>query len=221
MFDRPRRLMQTGQVTRPTGAACLLAVLTLAVAPLAPAPTGAAPRASCKKAGSKTVARNGFARLYEVGPKLYGCRRDTGRRVLLAEAYDDDYVSSGTYGDVRLNGRFAAWTWETHDISCKAACPPGYNPRNAGIGVFDLRRRRGRTVTPTDALPGGLVVSRSGTVAWLTRADSASPVVLHVSRRLSEDTVLDSGNIDPASLGIEITIISWRKDGAEHFARLR
>ena len=36
-----------------------------------------------------------------------------------------------------------------------------------------------------------------------------------------DNRLLDSGTIDPASLAIEITIISWTRDGLERFARLR
>jgi hypothetical protein len=197
--------------------AALVAVLVAVL----PATAEAAARPTCNREGSKTLAKNGFARVYELGSKLYGCRRVTGKRVLLYEAYDDDYVSSASYGQVRLNGRFVAWTWQTYDISCKAACPPGYNPTNSGISVLDLRRRRGRTVTPAEPAGRALVVSRNGALAWLTRDSGGGPVELHVSLRLSEDRVIDSGNIDPGSLRVELTIISWRRDGVERFARLQ
>jgi hypothetical protein len=153
--------------------------------------------------------------------EAYGCRRASGKRTFLYEAYDDDYTSSAFWGDVRLNGRFVAWSWGTYDISCKADCPPGYNPRNSGISVFDLRRRRGRTVTPTNPVGGALVVSRGGGLAWLTRGPSGGPADLHVSLRLSDDRVIDSGDIDPKSLRVELTIISWVRDGVERFVRLR
>ena len=85
--------------------------------------------------------------------------------MLLYEAFDDNYVSSASYGEVKLNGRFVAFTWETNDISCKADCPPGYDPTNSGLSVFDLRRRRGRSVTPAEPTSRAFVVSRSGGLA--------------------------------------------------------
>jgi hypothetical protein len=229
-FDQVWWLVQTGAVIphgwklslafprRKLGCALVPAPALIA---LLPASAGAATHPTCKRAGSETVRQNAFARVYKVGSKLYGCRRATGKRTLLYEAYDDDYTSSAFWGDVRLNGRFVAWSWGTYDISCKADCPPGYNPRNSGISVFDLRRRRGRTVTPTNPVGGALVVSRGGGLAWLTRGPSGGPADLHVSLRLSDDRVIDSGDIDPKSLRVELTIISWVRDGVERFVRLR
>jgi hypothetical protein len=46
-------------------------------------------------------------------------------------------------------------------------------------------------------------------------------VEIHTSVSGTEDEVVDSGIIDPATLAIEITIISWVRDGAERYARLR
>ena len=201
--------------------AALLPALLTALLAAVPATAEAAARPSCKRAGSKTVAKNAFARIYEVGSKLYGCRRATGRRALLYESYDDELTSSAFYGNVRLNGRFVAWSWATYDISCKADCPPDYNPQNSGVSVFDLRRRRGRSVSPTTPVGRALVVGRNGALAWLTQSSEAGPRSLHVSLRLADDRVIDSGNIDPGSLAVELTIISWTRDGVERFARLR
>ena len=47
---------------------------------------------------------------------------------------------------------------------------------------------------------------------------SADRVMLET---LAQSPLIDSGNIDPRSLRIELTIVSWVKDGVEHFARLR
>jgi hypothetical protein len=76
----------------------LAACLALAVLSLLPAAAAAKPARTCKAAGLRTVAKNDFARVYEVrteeGTGLVGCVRSSGRRLTLAEAYDDDYVSS-------------------------------------------------------------------------------------------------------------------------------
>ncbi|HEV2724204.1 MAG TPA: hypothetical protein VGV10_06190 [Thermoleophilaceae bacterium] len=196
----------------------------MAVAAGVPAAATAKPRQSCIRAHSKTVAQNGFARVYRVrtgeGTNLYACRRSTGRRVLLHAAFDDDYVSSSSYRNVRLAGVFVAWAHTSTDVSCKAQCPPGYNPTTSAISVYDLRRHRVRTMPGAVPLGRALMLSRLGGVAWAS-AGSAGSVEIHGSVRPGDDRVIDSGNIDPSSLTIEVTIIAWRRDGVERFPRLR
>jgi hypothetical protein len=202
-----------------------VACLVLGTLLVAPAGADAKPKRTCKAAGSRTVAQNGFARVYktrtEEGTRLVGCVRSSGRRRLLAEASDDDYVSSADYANVRLAGRHVAWSWTESDISCKAACPPGYDPTFESIVSYDLRHGSTREVAATRPVGRALVLSRSGGFAWAGRTDPTGPVEIHASVRGDEDVVLDSGDIDPASLAIEITIISWLHDGGERFARLR
>ena len=201
--------------------ACLVAATLV----LAPAGAEAKPKRTCKASGSRTIAQNGFARVYEArteeGTALVGCVKASGRRRVLGEAYDDDYVSSADYANVRLAGRHVAWSWTETDISCKAACPPDYDTTTEGIVSYDLRRRKARGVAGAIPVDRALVLSRNGGLAWASRTDPTGPVEIHASVRGDESVVLDSGNIDPASLAIEITIISWLHDGAERFARLR
>lgn len=202
-------------------------VACLVLGTLLVAPTGAAakPKRTCKVPGSRTLAQNDFARVYETkteeGTALVGCVRSSGRRRPLGEAYDDGYVESGDYANVRLAGRYVAYSWTATDISCKAACPPDYDPTTEGIVSYDLRRHKARGVTGAIPVGRALVLSRNGGFAWASRTDPTGPVEIHASVRGGEDVVLDSGNIDPTSLAIEITIISWLRDGAERFARLR
>jgi hypothetical protein len=197
--------------------------LLAALVPAAPA--AAAQKApSCARAKSKTIAQNSSVRVYQVGTgeakTLSACRRSTGRRVQLARAFDDGFAASATFGDVRLSGKFVAWSSTATDTSCKADCPAGYEPTTRAIDVYDVGRRKGRTVAGYP-FNGALVLSRYGAVAWAARESNAGPVDVHASVRAGDDRVLDSGNIDPDSLAIEITIISWTRDGEEHFARLR
>lgn len=203
-----------------------LTTVALLVAALVPAASAdAAQKApSCAKAKSKTIAQNRSVRVYQVGAgetkALHACRRSTGKRVRLARAFDDGFAASATFGDVRLSGRFVAWSSTATDTSCKADCPPGYEPTTRAIDVYDVGRRQSRSV---DGYPAGgaLVLSNYGAVAWAARETDAGPVDIHASVRAGDDRVLDSGNIDPDSLAIEITIISWSRDGEEQFARLR
>src|SRR4051812_11109099 len=107
----------------------LLAALALAL--LAPPAPAAAKRARCAVKGSHTVAKNRFVRAYvkrdgEGNRVLHGCWRASGRKLTVAHEYDDDYVTSGAYRDVRLAGRFIAIVFEATDVSCKADCPPDF-----------------------------------------------------------------------------------------------
>ncbi|MEA2421975.1 MAG: hypothetical protein QOF55_1074 [Thermoleophilaceae bacterium] len=200
------------------GVALLAGLLT--AAPAADAKSAS----SCARAGSKTLVQNSKVRVYRVGSgtnkTLNACRRSTGRRVQLAAAFDDGFVTSASFADVRLSGLFVAWSETATDLSCKADCPPGYQPTTRAIGVYDMGHRRSRSVAGYPAM-GALVLSRFGGVAWAAQAGSAGPVEIRGSVRSGDDRLLDSGNIDPKTLAIEITIISWTRDGEEHFARLR
>ena len=61
------------------------------------------------------------------------------------------------------------------------------------------------------------MVSPLGRVAWASRANQSAPVVINGSARGSGSIVLDRGAIDPASLRIELSIVSWVRDGVERF----
>ena len=201
-------------------AAAAFAVLGLCVC--VPSAEAAKRKPTCKRSGSKTVRQNDLVRVYRVGSGektlLVGCRRSTGRRVTLDEAFDDGYVSSQEISSVRLNGWHVAWISTATDISCKAACPPGYDATTSSIGVGNVRTRRSSHALG-EPLGGALVVSRTGGVAWAASAAS-SGVEIRASDRAGV-RVLDSGSIDPRSLAIESTIVSWSRDGSERFARLR
>ena len=201
--------------------------LALALVGVLPAEAATKKEPSCQRAGSRTVAHNSFARVYEVKSpeaerRLYGCRRSTGKRVLLDTAGDDfaEYLITD-YVNVRLAGAHVAWASSSVDYSCKAACPPGYDGKSTSVRVYDLKRRTERAIQGAEALGRALVLSRLGGVAWASRNDAGSSVEIHASLTAGDDRVIDSGNIDPKSLAIEITIISWMRDGVEQFARLR
>jgi hypothetical protein len=158
------------------------AVLT-AVALVALLPAGGAQAATpkakrCTAKGAKTVVKSSSARVFtadgagphsddtDIQQRLYGCLYSTGRRVLLATSWDDDYVTSGSFSSVRLNGRFVAWQFDAYDISCKAGCPPDYNPLHQSINLADLRTPREDSFVGA-AKPDTLAVTKGGTATWL------------------------------------------------------
>jgi hypothetical protein len=119
---------------------------------------------------------------------------------------------------VRVAGRFVAWREEDVDISCKAACPPGYEATKRRIGVADLRARRIRflSIAPTGR---SLVVGKRGAVAWIEPADP-SGVVLRASARDGDLRTLYSGAIKRGSLRIRGLKVSWVREGVRRSATL-
>ena len=205
----------------------LLAAIAVVSAPIAPAKQGA----TCKRAHSRTIAQNRQVRVYEVKRSsvttLYACRRSSGRHARLARAFpllgsDDgqEIYSAASFDRVRLRGLYVAWASTFTDASCKAACPPDYDGTSESIKVYNVRRRRERTVAGFP-LGEALVLSKFGGVAWASRTSTTGRVEIRGSARSGDNRVFDSGDIDPSSLAIEITIISWTRDGQEQFARLR
>ena len=150
--------------------------------------------------------------------RLYGCWKATGRRITLADAFEDGYTTSATFSDVRLAGRYVAWYGTATDVSCKASCPPDYVATKSRVNSWDLRRRkRVRSADATVTSPGLVLTERAG-LAWVEGSGPSSQVRAADS---SGTRVLDTGAIAPASLRAEISIVSWVRDGVERFARLR
>jgi hypothetical protein len=151
-------------------------MLPLAVVP---AQASAGAKRTCTAKGAKTVVKNRYARVFTargagagsvpdpaIKRRLIGCLYSTGRRVVLAVDYDEGPDISGKFSQVTLSGRFAAWQYENYDISCKADCPPDYNPRALTINVANLRTRRTRGVAGS-ARARTLAVNRRGTATWI------------------------------------------------------
>ncbi len=206
----------------------LLAITSalVAVVALSPAVALAKKQPSCERPGSTTEAKSKSARLFSArkeilgdteGRRLYGCLRSVGRPLALADSFDDNYVLSGSWGNVRLAGRFAAWSQADTDISCKAQCPPDFQPTRYSVGVADLKRRKIR-LTPGIVAGRGLVLTKTGAVAW-TEAGGGSTAVR--ARDRDGLRTLDTGAIEPASLKLEGSTVSWVKDGVRSSATLR
>jgi hypothetical protein len=197
--------------------------LTIALAmlvALAAAPTAgaAAKKPTCSVKGSKTVVQNSQARVYTLksrkeffGNVLYGCLRSSARKVRLASNYDDGYVTSQQYSKVGLNGRFVVFHFVSTDVSCKADCPPGYEPTSYQVIVTNLRTRK---VTRYNGRPKDkLFVTATGIPAWLQ--DAATPGVVEVH---AANQVLDTGVINGLALaGFQL---SWVNSGQTKSATL-
>jgi hypothetical protein len=186
-------------------------------------------RPSCARKGSKTVARAPGVRVFTAPAtsagdrvvRLYGCLSANGRRQVLSERSDDGYVTSSGFDDVRLARTYVGWHSFATDVSCKADCPPGYDPTSESVIAYDLRRRRvaRRTSLMGDYTARSLALTQRGGLAWLSPG-TPGPQQLNVSDS-GGHRVLDTGTIAATSVRAEISIVSWVRDDVERFARLR
>lgn len=205
--------------------AALSAVALLALLPAGSAQAAPSKAKRCTPKGTKTVAENKYARVFTAegqGPsedefvyrRLYGCMYSTGRRALLSVAYDDDYVTAGNFSNVRLNGRFVGWEYEAFEGSCKAGCPPDYNPLSWSVNSVDLRRPDDeRGLNPRSDVTD-LVVTRTGDLGWI----EAGRVRAFVGGDVRE---LDPGPVRGDSLELTGYTASWDHAGKARSAELR
>ena len=167
----------TGSVRR------LIALIVLAglVVLTAPGPASATgKRARCAAKRSHTVAKNRLVRVYSVSRsgnrRLTACLRASGRKLLVVREYDDGYVESGAYRDVRLAGRFVAVVFDATDVSCKAAWT---RPREQGAGGASRSGINGSAMPRAwifAACSGGTVqIFRNSWSLWRTLKKSRSP----------------------------------------------
>jgi hypothetical protein len=197
----------------------VVSVLALSAAIVAPA-QGAKHRASCARAKTHTVAKDGQARVFtrsnqgsaQWDKRLFGCLRSRDKVVRLSEAYDDGYVTSYGFNDVRLAGRFVAWSAFSSDQSCKADCPPGFEANKYGVAVRDLRRAKTRRAK-TSTTPGVVLVSKRGVLVWtvgrtLRAFDSTG------------NHVLDDAVSDPETVRLAGNKLMWDSSGLPHESTL-
>ena len=173
--------------------------------------------------GGETLAKNRFARVYEVdtreGTTLVGCLYGHSPREL-ADAFDDEYTTSSSYDDVHVRGRFVDYTVTYTDVSCKADCPPDYDGTYVTQTLYDLRRHR--DVGFSDLFEDALRIRSTtlGAVAWVERADTEGEHEVHTLDYRGE-RLRDSGVIDPASLTVRDRTVSWTGPSGQRSLRLR
>ena len=167
--------------------------------------------ASCAPQGAKRLAANGEAVVYTraKGSRLYGCLRRTGRSRLLVGS-GDGYGTFISFSHVTLAGHVVGYAETLTDISCKADCPPDYDPTRDYVVADDLRKHQTRTVTASATT---VAVNARGWLAWLQAAGDQSE--LHISQGPGVDTVVDTGTLDRVSFcGAQLL---WRNAGQGHW----
>jgi hypothetical protein len=208
----------------------LLVLPTAALALLLCAPVGADAATTkvgkCKLAKKwHVVAKNRTAVVFTVDrpnsedtpQTLFGCVRSKGVRLKLGDAFDNGIDTTLEFGQVLLNGRFVAWQWTAVDNSCRAACPPDYVSTTYQIERADLKTRRSLMWDGGFAEGNSLRLSDGGNTAWVQPAATGHDV--HTGT-LDGNIVIDSGTIDPASLELTGTLLSWTNAGTAKSAQL-
>lgn len=150
---------------------------------------------------------------------LFGCYKATGKRGRLADAYDDNYVTTINFDLVQVNGRFVAWQLTSEDISCKADCPPGYEPVTYSIERADLKTLKSLRWDGAHAEGSGLRLSKKGNIAWISATATANVFEVRTGDATGSRAV-DTGAIDTTSLGLRGTVLSWLNAGARKTAQL-
>jgi hypothetical protein len=170
----------------------------------------------CRPVGARTIAQSSLARVFRLGGRSYGCLFSANRAYRLGDlATNESYPDTVRLGSVvRLAGRFVAY--EIRRV--------GRGDSEYEVFVRDLRtgaiRRHPKPyeqlAVPSEEPDAGvtdIVLNARGSVAWIVRNISSSPVRLEVRKAdsTSSSTLLGAGTeIEPASLSIS-------RDGTLHW----
>lgn len=208
-----------------------VSVAALAAVACALVPASAADAATKKRCaiprGADVVAKTSEVVVFTVDRSsgdltqtLFGCYRKTAKRVRLADASDDEFVTSVEFDQVTVSGRFVAWQWTSTDQSCKADCPPDYEPTTYSIERADLKTRKTLQWTDARAETGTLQLSQAGNAAWVQSSGTPGVFAVRVGNRNGHKAI-DTGAIDPKSLLLEGDVLLWINGDQARTARLR
>jgi hypothetical protein len=143
--------------------------------------------------------------------------RSSGKRRLLAKGYDDGLETSGLYDRVRTAGRFVAWQYTETDLSCKADCPPGYDPTTVHSTIRDLRSGKARKVSGDVGDDGRLVLTAGGAIAW----SEDDPFAIKAFDAAGARTLDEGDNLSLRSLRLrDGNRAVWRNGAENHSERL-
>ena len=200
----------------------LLAVTAVLAAALAG--TAEAKQKPRCRTSDEVIAQNRYVRVWEhIGRDvergtLLACRRDDGKKFALMRTFHNTFLGSDERAAfVSVNRRFVGFEHIRDASGCEG--PPGFCVNNKLVS-FDTAAGQPRlTIEIVESYARALVVTRKGALAWAEHTEEEGTSI-HAADAAGTRT-LDSGKIDPRSLEVELTIVSWKKGGSEHFARLR
>jgi hypothetical protein len=168
------------------GAILLTGMVALGVAPAAAA-------GSCRLPGGRVIATGAVAKLIAVptpgGSALFACIRRSGRKIALDDAYTD----------ARVAGRWVAWQRRGGEGRWR-------------IAVHDLRTGKERLVIGHVATHSLRLTTR-GSIAWAEALDGSHATPLYANEPRVGGELLDDGDVDPASVRLAGSRLSWLSGG--------
>jgi hypothetical protein len=176
--------------------------------------------ARCGPASAKTLAADGRVRVYSLRQDVYGCSAARGRSFRLGHA--SRALAQSRVGPVAVAGDLAAYGLQSFGVDTVSASVV-VRRLTDGTVVKDLRATRAVSAEASESI-GSVAVLASGTVAWIGSEHSIvghrSAIEVH-SAGAGGDQILDSGpNIDPASLRLHGSRLTWVDGGATRHATL-
>jgi hypothetical protein len=176
--------------------------------------------ARCGPASAKTLASDSRVRVYVLHQVVYGCSVARGRSFRLGRA--ERALSHSRVGPVAVAGDLAAYGLQSFGVDTVSASVV-VRRLTDGAQVKQLGATRAVGAEAFQSI-GSVVVNASGAVAWIGAEHSIvghrSAIEVHADGS-GGDRVLDSGpNIDPASLRLHGSQLSWADGGATRHATL-
>lgn len=178
--------------------------------------------ASCAPAGAHRVASSASAEVYSSRGTVYGCSEKTGRRTKLGQT--TSCIRADLISHARVAGELAAYADERCGVDA------GFTTVVV-VRLSDGKRLKSDPATTGRTLPesyqsvDSLVLRRDRRVAWIATAHSiirpsSADIEVHADDRRGA-RLLDSGaGIDPRSLRLHGSRLTWRDGGATRTVRL-
>jgi len=201
----------------------LLGLLVAAAACGSSAAATPARQVRCGPAGARTLAASGTARVYSVNSDVYGCSLGGKQSYRLGSTARS--IRQGRVGPLALAGRDAAYGFTRYGVDTLSATV-------IVVRLSDGEQLHNGSATSKPLGPEffqsveSVVVKSDGAVAWVAKAGSIisrRPADVEVNRADARgQLLLDSGaGIDPPSLRLHNSTVSWRHGSAMHSATLR
>jgi hypothetical protein len=190
----------------------------------APSPTASSSgSARCGPSGAHTLAASHLARVYVLGGGVYGCSLGGDRSFRLGN--DARSIREERVGPLALAGRDAAYGLTRYGVDTLSATviverlSDGKQLHNSSATSRPLGPEFFQSVK-------SILVKSDGAVAWVANAGSiisGRPAEVEVNRAdMRGALLLDSGaGIDPRSLRLHNSTVTWRHGSATRSATLR
>ncbi len=176
----------------------------------------------CGPASARTLARDGRARVYVLNQSVFGCSVARGRSFRLGHASRS--VAESRVGPVAVGGELAAYCLTSFGVDTVGASVV-VRRLTDGVQLKEFRATRAVGAEAFESV-GSVVVRGNGAVAWIGSESSIvarhrTSIEVHAAGA-GGDRLLDSGpHVDPASLRLHGSRLSWVDGGATRHATLR